>query len=45
MANYDYILKMGGNTDALFKEVVKKPCYLKVIYFDDTYDIFNLKFR
>ena len=28
-----------------FKEVVNKPCYLKVIYFDDTYDIFNLKFR
>lgn len=24
MANYDYILKIGGNADALFKEVVKK---------------------
>lgn len=28
-----------------FKEIIKSPCYLKVIYYDDTYDIFNLKFR
>ena len=44
----EIVLRFNEYNDYLeynFKEVVKKPCYLKVIYFDDTYDIFNLKFR
>ena len=33
------------NLEFNFQEIINSPCYLKVIYTDDSYEIFNLKFR